>query len=865
MDTKKIIKKINSKEIGCNFFKADLHIHTPGSKDFKGQATPEEIVAKAQEKELDVIAIMDHNSIEWCEKIKKAAEKTNLTVFPGVEISASGGKLGLHFVAIFDENKPLQEIRDCLARIKLDSTKQGNVEALTSESHENILREVRESGGIVIGAHAYSDKGIISGMKGAQRTELIKNENLRAIEINDVKHIKHFDGKDNQYKRLLACIKSSDAHSVEDIGKEYTLIKMGEPTLEGLRQAFCDPESRIRFDSSQIHSHPLIVGMYVEGGFLDGEVFHFNDNMNTIIGGKGTGKTTAIELLRFALHSEHKNAKLKKEFEEMIRDILVDGCVYLLVNTKDQQRYIISRKVGEEAKIFRENGEQFNINIENFNEFFDLECYSQGELICIAQDSKNQLDMIDKYIDFRDYKDKEQSIVHKLNSNAESIIKNIDNIEDLQIKTERLPGIEEKIRIIEEKGLKKHSEIQKKWECEKNVINSLVQTIDNKIDELKKSESFAIDLSVIEKDEVFNKEIIDKFEEYGSIVKKDLEEEKTKVIEKIKKTLVTIKKDQIEWQKKYDAQYKKFKEITGELKSKGIDVDNFLQLEQVRNKLNGYKKEIVEKKKLNQSLLEGRKQLLVALFDVRSKISSKRKEEIDRINEQLKDILHISLKKEENKDEYTNWLIECLTGSRSQKTDTTTLCNKIKPFELVDIVENKRNDCIDILSSKTDLNKSYFERLLNHEPFMNKLYDLQTIRLEDSLEIKLNDQGWKTLNKLSTGGKCTAILLIAMLERNTPLIIDQPEDSLDNAFIYDSVVKIFRKLKDNRQMVIVTHNANIPVLGDCELMFLMHSNGLKGDIRARGVIDTKEIKESVQIILEGGKEAFMKRREKYGI
>lgn len=66
-------------------------------------------------------------------------------------------------------------------------------------------------------------------------------------------------------------------------------------------------------------------------------------------------------------------------------------------------------------------------------------------------------------------------------------------------------------------------------------------------------------------------------------------------------------------------------------------------------------------------------------------------------------------------------------------------------------------------------------------------------------------------------------------------------------------------------MIIVTHNANIPVLGDCELMFLMHSNGLKGDIRARGVIDTKEIKESVQIILEGGEEAFMKRREKYGI
>jgi hypothetical protein len=406
-----------------------------------------------------------------------------LTVFPGVEISASGGKIGLHFIAIFDENKPLQEIRDCLARIGLESKKQGDAEALAKASIEDILKEVRECGGIVIGAHVYSAKGIINGMKGVQRTEIIKNINLRAIEINDVENIKFFDGKDNQYKRLLACIKSSDAHSIEEIGKNYTLIKMGEPTLEGLRQSFCDPESRIRFDSSQIHSHPLIVGMYIEGGFLDGEIFHFNDNMNTIIGGKGTGKTTTIELIRFALHSTHKNTKLEKEFEEMVRDILVDGCVYLLVNTKDQQQYIISRKVGEEAKIFRENGEQFKINIENFNEFFDLECYSQGELICIARDSKNQLDMIDKYIEFKDYKDKEQSIVHKLINNAGSIIKNNENIEDLQNKTERLPGIKEKIRIIEQKGLKEHSEIQKKWEYEKNLLNTLVKTINDKINE----------------------------------------------------------------------------------------------------------------------------------------------------------------------------------------------------------------------------------------------------------------------------------------------------------------------------------------------------------------------------------------------
>jgi len=133
------------------------------------------------------------------------------------------------------------------------------------------------------------------------------------------------------------------------------------------------------------------------------------------------------------------------------------------------------------------------------------------------------------------------------------------------------------------------------------------------------------------------------------------------------------------------------------------------------------------------------------------------------------------------------------------------------------------------------------------------------------LEIKLFDGEWKSINSLSAGGKCTAILLMAMLDRDMPLLIDQPEDSLDNSFIYTGIVQTIRKLKDKRQIIVVTHNANIPVLGDCELMFVLQSNGLRGNINSRGVIDNSVIKEKVQVILEGGQEAFKRRKEKYGI
>jgi len=191
---------------------------------------------------------------------------------------------------------------------------------------------------------------------------------------------------------------------------------------------------------------------------------------------------------------------------------------------------------------------------------------------------------------------------------------------------------------------------------------------------------------------------------------------------------------------------------------------------------------------------------------------------------------------------------------------------KTNPKQLFEIIDSHKEEyAIDLISSRADLSKSTAERIIQYPSFKAKKLDLETIKLEDEISISLNDSGWKTISKLSTGGKCTAILVIAMLERDIPLLIDQPEDSLDNAFIYEAVVNTVRKLKDKRQLLIVTHNANIPILGDCELMFVMKSDGMQGKIKCRGVIDNQEIKEKAQLILEGSEIAFKKRKEKYGI
>ena len=148
--------------------------------------------------------------------------------------------------------------------------------------------------------------------------------------------------------------------------------------------------------------------------------------------------------------------------------------------------------------------------------------------------------------------------------------------------------------------------------------------------------------------------------------------------------------------------------------------------------------------------------------------------------------------------------------------------------------------------------------------------ELQEIELKDKVEIKLNTAhtgstpNYVALDKLSTGQKCTAILNLLLLDRDDPLIIDQPEDNLDNAFIAERIVNDIRQSKLQRQFLFATHNANIPVFGDAELIAVLSGTSDKGSIHDQGSIDKKSIQRQAAEILEGGKAAFNTRKEKYG-
>ena len=160
----------------------------------------------------------------------------------------------------------------------------------------------------------------------------------------------------------------------------------------------------------------------------------------------------------------------------------------------------------------------------------------------------------------------------------------------------------------------------------------------------------------------------------------------------------------------------------------------------------------------------------------------------------------------------------------------------------------------------------------NPELFM-KIEELDlpaTTMIELNTAAEAEPATWQSLEALSTGQKATAVLLLLLLESEAPLVVDQPEDDLDNRFITEGVVPIMRQEKRRRQFVFSTHNANIPVLGDAELILALSASGEAREGHAKiasehmGSIDSKPVRELVEEILEGGKEAFEMRRSKYG-
>jgi ATPase subunit of ABC transporter with duplicated ATPase domains len=284
------------------------------------------------------------------------------------------------------------------------------------------------------------------------------------------------------------------------------------------------------------------------------------------------------------------------------------------------------------------------------------------------------------------------------------------------------------------------------------------------------------------------------------------------------------------------------------------------QLERRRNELLAKRRQRQQLISELEALQASRSTLLQRLSELWDERFAIRTGVAQRINTQLAPSIRVRISQQGHLDRYQKLLEDALKGAKIKHGMVAQkLAKHIWPGELVSILQ--RRDAA-ALMEKAELNSEQAEKAMAALSNSSVLFELETVELPDLPCIELKDGAtYKDSQSLSTGQKCTVILPLLLLDSDNPLLVDQPEDNLDNRFIFEAVVDSIRKVKTRRQMIFVTHNPNIPVLGDAERVFVLDSNGTSARKANEGSVE--QCKMDIVTLLEGGEDAFKARKHRY--
>ncbi len=618
------------------------------------------------------------------------------------------------------------------------------------------------------------------------------------------------------------------------------------------------------------HFHRL-KSLSIIGGFLDDQSFELADALNCIIGARGTGKTTVLEFVRYALDEMPSDTSACRRIESLVDKNLEGGRVQLGIETRDGLSYIISRSAGDDPIVLTEDGKPTEITLKTGG-FFRADIYSQNEVENIADQALSQLDLIDNFEaeEIAEIERRIKSAKADLASNASNIMPLEDKKAALEEEIGALPSIEEKLKAFKGEGDEDSKEIDKAHEMkalrdrEKRLIQSTAELLEEMSRDLAeligrislRTESLG-DRDMMEGPNAETlREILDGLRACGGDVDKLLQEARSR----IEKEQEDISARESKLGTAHNEQEIKFRELIEKHKEARGKATERSRLEKLRNELKAKERSQTETVKQLKELRENRTALTERLSELRDERFTIRKQIVDHINANLSPHIRVSIVQYGNPEKYRALLENGLRPARVRRGQVAQkIVNAFWPADFTEVIKEKNSQT---LVDKAELNHDQANKVMAVLSGSSLLFELETVELIDLPKVELNDGGtYKDTGSLSTGQKCTTILPILLLETEHPLLIDQPEDNLDNRFVFETIVDSIRKVKKKRQLVFITHNPNIPVLGDAEKVFVLDSDGTNARKTNEGTVD--ECRDDIVTLLEGGKEAFDMRKERY--
>lgn len=932
---------------GNHFYKCDLQIHSPRDRGWIGPVPSSEeermvyakgFIQDCRKAGLHAIAISDHHDLIYFEYIKRASieekdiegnlisQDKRIVVFPAVELTLHSPPI--QGILIFDTSLPenlFPTVLGALSIAQAPKTDEKTIETIpisqaTIASINDLyikldaidaikgryifLPHIKEKGHKTLireGFHeAYSKMPCVGGYVDSK------------YEGGGLGYLNILNGKVDAYGyKSIAIIQTSDFRGAPKIYENNisTWIKWAIPTAEAIRQACLAKESRISL------VNPEVPNIYIEkvdvtnSAFMGKFALDLNQQLNSIIGGRGTGKSTVLEYIRWALCDETEDFGKDEEKSEILRKRITliektlkdhDGEVriFFMVNGL---RHIIKRNTKSEDVLLKiGEGEFQSVRPNQIKELLPVQSYSQKQLSSVAVKTDELKRFIQRPISkiIEEYNSELLQLSSKMRSAYLNLLKSKSARTQLEKYAIELGSYRLQIDQLR-KDLKGMSEEDMK------IIDraSLYTNERNRIEEIK-IEYHSIRDSLLSTRQLITRFISSKTEarniENKSIIS-ELETERTDFLQSLTKKIqaLIIERDDSE---------KKFEKI----KAEWIEM---------RNGFEKLYKEAKEKTTSSQQTLNSIKELELKIERLDLMIRQTKSElAITNANDDDFDLIYLKFiecqiaKTEKIKEatvlfsdlssglikaDFTNFIdstqlsnqintVFSANGLGIQRSRADDLCASIAiqsnpiekwkqvVYELKLLLEfNVSSESIQELphtpildaSGFTPGNKRKCSESLTSESFLN-IASIQLEYLPKFNYVTSNAMGDQIpFEDASAGQQATALLNVLLNQDGYPLIIDQPEDDIDNKAI-DSIIKNLWSAKQKRQIIISSHNANLVVNGDSELVVCCDYNETseqtKGLIKYQGSIDSLDIRNEITSVMEGGERAFKLRKEKYG-
>ncbi|MBF0182243.1 MAG: AAA family ATPase [Magnetococcales bacterium] len=617
-----------------------------------------------------------------------------------------------------------------------------------------------------------------------------------------------------------------------------------------------------------------ILGAEITGGFMEGARLEFTQGLNCIIGGRGTGKTTILEFVRYVLGlMPDPRRGGKSRAHAVVQSNLANGRVRLRFRTSHGMCYTAERPWNDDCQVLDEHGAATAISLDR-DRIFRADVYSQNEIEQIATDTGFQMKLIDQFEEerIRAVNGEIGRILRDIQHSAGELAEMTRQMEDLAETASEGPAIEEKLKGFQQQNSGPDAKLIEQAHGHKALrdreqravaglvaeFNSLGGKFQNHMEAMlhRLSGYLGADIAAGPNHELFQG-VGDKVREF--------QEEFGKAIpwvhEHCQKTLGALSALAQDLELRHAGQEQIYRELMTKSQEEQSRISERVALQKrylvvcdAWRNLEEMKQKYVDKYRMHQEMTFR----LSGLRDDRFRL---RKAIADHLTQALHPTIRVTVTQAGNRQAFAELLADGLKGSGLKYASLVDkIVQNLSPEELAICVQRKdANRLAELAGMEISRAGTVIERL----GVPQTISKLETVEMDDLPRIELLDgRDYKEAGALSTGQRCTTILPILLLESERPLLIDQPEDNLDNAFIFETIVKSVKAAKVHRQLIFVTHNPNIPVLGEADRVFVLSSDGRRGTIVQHGTVD--DVKERIETILEGGREAFLQRKVRYG-